>query len=266
MNKPQLLAGALSAALLVSALPGLALGQDEETSYAAEDVQWVLNTLAGADVAEGVEVTLTLSGGDATGNAGCNSYFGTYEIDETSLTFPSPFGSTMMLCQSPAQETEDAYLPLLGGTAGWSVDEAGMLRLTDAEGTETLVYSEQPIDITATDVDALNAELESLQTQIDEATVAVEELTAAAESVNVKKITNRIGANEEAIAALQDQTKGLNVDNIKKRLKALETAVADLDKQLQNTKKRVKTLEDIAADHEARIAAIEAQVPIPEPA
>jgi len=267
MNKRQLAAGVLSASLLVAALPGLASAQDEEP-YAAENVEWLLSSYAQdgtmADVPEGVETTLLLSGGQAAGSAGCNSYFGAYEIDAESLTFPEPFGATRMLCQGPSQVVEDAYLSLLSATAGWVVQD-GMLNLSDAEGVTMLVFAEPPVPVTASDIAALTAELESLQTQIDEARTEVAALTEAAESVNVKRITNRIGANEDAIAALEQKTKGLNVDNLKRRISAAEAAIVELDKQMTNVKKRVKDLEAIAKDHEARISAIEEQVPVPEP-
>jgi heat shock protein HslJ len=268
MNKRQLVAGALSASLLVAALPGLASAQDENP-LAAENLEWLLGSYAqdGAmvDVPEGVETTLLLSGGQATGSAGCNTYFGAYEIDADSLTFPEPFGTTRMLCQGPSQVVEDAYLALLSATGGWVVQD-GTLDLSDADGVTTLVFVEPPVPVTASDIAALTAELESLQMQIDEASAEVTALTEAAESVNVKKITNRIAATEEDIAALQKKTNGLNVDNLKKRISATEAAIADLDQQMTNVKKRVKDLENVAKDHEDRITALEEQVPVPEPA
>ncbi len=266
MNPRQLAAGVLSASLLAAALPGLAFAQDEGP-LAAEDVQWTLSSHADAEsmvaVPDGVEVTLLMSGGEAGGSAGCNSYFGSYEIGADTLTF-GEFGSTAMICEDPAQGVEDAYLALLSGVAGWAVEDS-VLSLSDATGAETLIFGDAPVQVTESDVAALVAELESLQTQIDEASAEVVALTEAAASVNVKKITNRIGANEESIKALEKTTKGLNVDNLKKRISANEAAIADLGKQMSNVKKRVKDLETIAKDHEARISAIEAEVPIPEP-
>ena len=156
MNKRQLFAGVLSASLLVSALPGLALAQDETTSDDSampEDTEWALASLAGETVPAEVETTLLLSGGEAVGNAGCNSYFGGYELDGEMLGFPTPFGLTQKFCEGPAQEVEDAYLPLLQETATWSIDDEGALSLADADGTVQLVFGEALVDVTATDVD-----------------------------------------------------------------------------------------------------------------
>ena len=258
MNKRRLVAGALSASLLVSALPGLALAQDEEGPYAAEGVQWMLDTISGETVPDGVEVTLFLNDGEVAGNAGCNSYLGSYEIDAESLTFPSPFVVTRMACEGPAMDVEDAYLPLLQASAGWSVDDGGMLSLTDAEGAVALVYSEPPVEITSTDITALVATLEDLQAQIDTATAEVAALEEAAKSIDVNKLDKRLSANEEAIAANKK-----SISNHKKRLSTNEQAIADLNKQMSNVKKRVKALEATAKDHEARIAALEEPAPVP---
>ena len=136
-------------------------------------MEWTLTTLAGESVPDGVTTTLFLSGGEVVGNAGCNSYFGSYELDGDSLTFPNPFGSTLKFCEDPLMAVEAAYLPLLQETATWAIDEAGALSLADADGTVQLVYGEAPVDITASDVDALVATLGDLQTQIDEASAEV---------------------------------------------------------------------------------------------
>jgi heat shock protein HslJ len=255
MNKRHLIAGALSASLLVSALPGLAFAQVEGQT-AAEAVQWQLGRLAGEPVPEGVETTLFLSGGEVVGNAGCNSYFGSYEIDDTSLTFPDPLGVTQMFCEGPGQDTEDAYLPLLQSTAGWSVAD-GILSLTDADGAVTLVYGEPPVEITGTDVAALTATLEDLQAQIDVATAEVAALTEAAASINVNKFDKRLTAVESSVTDLEKKTADLNVKSLKKRISANESAIKNLDNQVTNIRKRVTTLENTDANLKKRINALE---------
>jgi len=267
MDKRQLAAAVLGASLLTAALPSLSLAQDEVQTFAAEDVQWLLASYVDGevvnDVAEGLEVSLLLSDGAATGSAGCNTYSGAYEIDATSLSFPTPFITTLAICEGPAQDAEDAYLPLLQGAAGWSVDEEGMLSLADADGAVTLVYGEAPVEVTGSDIVALAAELESLQQQIDTASAEVTALTEAAASVNVSKLDKRLKAVEDDVKALEKKTEGLNVNNLKNRIKANEAAVADLDKQMSNVKKRVKALEETDKDHEARISALEDPAPVP---
>ncbi len=274
MNKRRLMAGALGASLLASAVPGLALAQDEEP-FAAEGVQWVLDTLSAEAIPEFVEVTLFLNGGEVVGNAGCNSYFGGYEIDAESLTFPEPFGSTQAICEEPVQAIEDAYLPLLQTTATWSVDDEGVLSLADADGNVALTYGEAAVDVTATDLDALTATLDDLQAQIDTATEAVATLTKAAESVDVNAFDKRVNTLEKDVTKLQNQAGEVNVPKQKKRIDANETAIAantkaitNLSNQLDKLKDRVKALEASDKDQEKRIAALEEAVfeaaPLPE--
>ena len=89
---------------------------------------------------------------------------------------------------------------------------------------------------------------------LDEASAEVTALAEDAASVNVKKITNRIGANEDDIAALQEKTTGLSIANLKKRIGANEDAIAALQESDRKQDERITALEE---------AALEA-VPLPE--
>ena len=42
--------------------------------------------------------------GQVGGSAGCNNYFGGYEINNNELTINPPIGSTMMACPEPIME------------------------------------------------------------------------------------------------------------------------------------------------------------------
>ena len=125
------------------------------------------------------------------------------------------------------QEVEDAYLLLLQATAGWSVDEAGVLSLSDADGNVTLTFLEAPATVTGSDIAALTAALETLQGQIDTAEAEIATLTEAAASVNVNKIRNRIKANEDAIKQINN-----TIGNLKARIKANEDAIKDHEKRI----------------------------------
>ena len=262
--KRRLTAMSLGLMLVASISPGVALAQEDVDTFAAEDVEWQLELLAVdgvlTDVPVDVAVTLSLSGGEATGDAVCNSYFGAYEIDETNLTFPVPFATTLAFCEGPEQAIEDAYLPLLEMTAGWSVDDDGKLALTDADGIAMLVYGEVAVEITATDLDLLAVALSDLQSQIDEAEAEITDLNEQAESINVNRLRDRIKANEEAIAAINK-----TIDNLRERIKANEEAIVEINQTIDKFRDRVKALEATAEDHENRISALEANVPVPAP-
>lgn len=266
MTRRQLLAAALGAALTATAMSGLALAQEEAVPYPAEGVEWALDGYVSdgalVEVPAEVETTLFLSGGAVVGSAGCNSYFGSYVIDATTLSFPAPFGSTRMLCEGAAQEVEDAYLPLLSAVAGWSIDEDRILSLSDAAGIVTLVYGEPPVTITASDIENLANELAGLQAQIDQAEAEISALVEAAEAANIDTLRRRVRANEQAIAEI-DTTIG----RLRNRISANEQAIAEINATIGRFRNRINRLEDAVADHGARIAALEqVAVPLPAPA
>ena len=264
------LAAALGAALMAAAMSGTAIAQDEALLYPAEGVDWRLDALysdgALADVPPDVEVTLLLSEGDATGSAGCNSYFGGYDIDATSLRFPEPFASTREFCQGAAQVTEDAYLPLLEVVAGWTIDEAGVLSLSDASGRVTLVFSEPPVDPTtidigdlAIDIEDLAFELAGLQDQVGQAEQDIAALAAAVAAVDIERMDRRITGSENAIAEIN-----ATMGRFRNRITRLEDGVAEISTTIGKFRNRINKLEGAAEDHETRIAALESLVPATE--
>ncbi len=260
MKIQRLLAGALGTTLLLGTLPGMALAQEDTSDITPEGVEWTLTTLAGDPVAEGVEVTLFLSGGEVVGNGGCNSYFGSYELDGDALTFPNPFGITQKLCEDPVMAVEDAYLPLLQDTATWAIDEDGVLSLADADGAVQLVYGEATVDVTESDVEALVATLGDLQDQIDEAAAEVAAVAAETAAIPVNKFDKRV-------KKLEDKTKGLNVEGLKKRISELEketvdqaAKIADINLTINKLRNRIQVLEATDEEQEERIAALEQAV------
>lgn len=266
MNTRRLTAGALSAALLLGALPGMALAQDADAQITPEGVEWTLATLAGEAMPEAVTTTLFMSGGEVVGDAGCNSYFGSYELDGDALTFPTPFGSTLKLCEDEAMAVEGAYLPLLQATASWAIDEEGTLSLADADGAVQLVYVEELVDVTASDVDALVATLGDLQSQIDEAAAEVAAVAAETAAIPVNRFDKRVSDVERRadthgrrITELERRTEGLNVQGLQRRISALEETVTRLDRTIDRFRDRILALESTAQDHEQRLAALEAQ-------
>lgn len=259
MNKRLVVAGVLSASLLTAALPGLASAQTEE-ALAAENIEWMLGSYldgeAMTEVPEGVDVSLLMAGGEAGGSAGCNNYFGSYEITEDTLTF-GEFASTMALCPEPEQGVEDAYLPLLSEVAGWTVDEAGMLELSNADGAVTLTYSQPAVIITPADIEALIAELESLQAQIDEASLQVTTLVEAAAAVDFDALAKTVSANEKAITDIND-----TIGRLRNRIIANEEAITVLNNTVDRFRDRIKALETSDKEQNKRITALE-EAPTP---
>ena len=65
------------------------------------------------------------------GSGGCNSMFGTYELNGDALTFTG-IGATKMACQA-GMDTENEFLPLLERVASWRIT-GPQLELRDRGG------------------------------------------------------------------------------------------------------------------------------------
>lgn len=111
-----------------------------------EGKKWLLASYGDADSPQAVitdtRVTAEFSEGEVNGIAGCNNYFGSYEVKGKSLTF-GPVASTEMWCEDPEgvmdQETE--YHRSLGTAERYEVT-AGELRIFYTGG-QVLTFTEE---------------------------------------------------------------------------------------------------------------------------
>ena len=91
------------------------------------DYAWQLTEIVGPDgtmatLATGTAPTLVMEDGNAAGNASCNQYGGSYDLDGSSITF-GPLFSTEMFCGDPGvMDQEAAYLTALESVDGWAID------------------------------------------------------------------------------------------------------------------------------------------------
>ena len=134
----------LSAALILAFT-----GCSGSSSNKLEDVKWVLQSYGDRDnprnVIEGTEVTATFNSEDdrVTGVAGCNNYFGGYEMkDGLSVGM---LANTEMWCGEPEgrmdQETE--YLTILQAAESYTVKGS---TLTIDCGDDVLIYTSEAGD------------------------------------------------------------------------------------------------------------------------
>ena len=111
-----------------------------------EGVTWILDSQAidGEMVAvpDRALVSLLMVDGQAGGQGGCNSYFGSYELDGSALSF-GPIGSTMMACLPPLMDLEQAYFANLAQVASL-VATGGTMALLDAAGNTVLEFEAAP--------------------------------------------------------------------------------------------------------------------------
>ncbi|HJS19970.1 MAG TPA: META domain-containing protein [Anaerolineales bacterium] len=89
------------------------------------------------------EAGLTFSeDGTMTGNSGCNSLGGTYEVEGDQITF-STITSTLMACDEARVEQEGAVHTVLNSTATYSV-EASTLTLTNDDVVLVFTFASNP--------------------------------------------------------------------------------------------------------------------------
>ncbi len=108
-----------------------------------EAAKWTLNSIAQDDAIVSTridkDIYIQFADGQAQGNAGCNGFFGGYEIDGDALTI-SELGSTMMACEEERSQREMEFLTALGAVTGYRI-EWDQLVLTDDAGNGRLFFT-----------------------------------------------------------------------------------------------------------------------------
>jgi heat shock protein HslJ len=122
-----------------------------------EGVEWRLRQLGDAAVPmlpgnRQPSLLLDPAGKQAAGFAGCNNFFGGYELAGATLRF-GPLAATRKACADAESTLETKYLQALARTRGWKID-AGELLLLD--GAEVLArFAPQPVDSSTIDLATL---------------------------------------------------------------------------------------------------------------
>ncbi len=126
-----------------------------EVLVALEDTLWTLVSYGDPSNPQGVledsEITAEFDSAEGTvnGSAGCNNYFGSYEVDGETITF-DPLGSTMMACPEPEgiMDQETAYLAALGSAVTYHI-EGDRLEMRNADGALVLQFTAKPTAVAA---------------------------------------------------------------------------------------------------------------------
>ena len=100
---------------------------------------WELYSLGRYSPIPGSKISLRFENGQASGNAGCNSYGGEYQVNGDQVKFEQMV-STLMACadQSVMVDQESAYLKFLGEAQRFEVSE-GQLQIYCSDG-EALTF------------------------------------------------------------------------------------------------------------------------------
>ena len=91
-------------------------------------------------------ITFDATNKQASGFAGCNNFFGSYELDGSSLKF-GPVGTTRMFCEGAAGEVEMRFMESLEQTRTWELRDSALLLLDGSRvlARFTKVHDEQNI-------------------------------------------------------------------------------------------------------------------------
>jgi heat shock protein HslJ len=123
-----------------------ASGCSSSTGTDLEGKKWLLESYGDPDSPQAVikdtRVTAEFSEGEVTGIAGCNNYFGSYEVSGKSLTF-GPVANTEMYCMDPegVMDQETDYLTALQSAKTYEIT-AGKLQITYS-GNQVLTFTEE---------------------------------------------------------------------------------------------------------------------------
>ena len=95
-----------------------------------DDTLWVLESYGEPENLKAViadtEITAQFISAEETvkGSAGCNSYFGNYQLKGSQLSIPGPIGATEMYCMEPdgLMDQEQQYLAILQLAESYEID------------------------------------------------------------------------------------------------------------------------------------------------
>lgn len=93
---------------------------------------WVLTAYNQITPIEGTQVTLKFEAGLVTGNAGCNSYRGSYRVNSEEIRF-GPLERTEIGCMEPGgvMDQERVYLEILGTAQTFKLADGTLTIIAD---------------------------------------------------------------------------------------------------------------------------------------
>ena len=141
MKKVFLVALALGMVMSILGVTGCSSGGAD-----LEGKRWVLESYGDraspTAVIQDTNVSAEFTEGQISGSAGCNNYFGSYEVSGKKLTFGA-VASTEMYCMDPdgVMDQEYAYLQALGKAETYEISD-GKLRITCSD-EQVLTFAEE---------------------------------------------------------------------------------------------------------------------------
>jgi heat shock protein HslJ len=122
--------------MLICAFTGVLHGEAFSASSGPEGIEWRLVEVGGAPVSPLANEKQPYIMFDppqkrVSGFAGCNNFFGSYELDGSSLKF-GPIGSTRRACPDRETAVETEVFKALDKTRAWKIKDGMLLLLDDS--------------------------------------------------------------------------------------------------------------------------------------
>ena len=118
---------------LVTLLSGCGGSDDSADAPTQLEGSWKLETLGGAKTDPAVVSQLNMNEGKASGNAGINTFTGSYEAPEDGRVTFGPLATTMMAGPDAAMQQEQAFLKALADTRKFTTENGGLVLMDDSE-------------------------------------------------------------------------------------------------------------------------------------
>lgn len=110
-----------------------------------EGVEWQLTTFVSGEAASSLlldtQITAVFTQGQVSGTAGCNRYFGSYEVNGEAITI-SPLGSTRMACAEEIMAQESGFLTALPAATTFQIEGEQLTVVYDAG---SLIFQGTPL-------------------------------------------------------------------------------------------------------------------------
>jgi heat shock protein HslJ len=133
--------------LLISVSPifsACAMNPDQPIVQAKQNAEilsgtaWWVEDIAGQGVIDASHTTIEFDGaGKITGDAGCNLYFGSVEVTDTSIKV-GQLGSTRKMCPEALMNQETAFFKAIDAVTSWELADTDLLHLRDANSKDQI--------------------------------------------------------------------------------------------------------------------------------
>jgi len=109
-----------------------------EKMESLQATSWWVEDIAGKGVVDMSHTTIEFTDdGRIAGSTGCNRYFGSVEINGSTIT-TGPLAGTRKACADALMDQESKFFQAMSRVVSWHIAATGLLHLRDADGNDQL--------------------------------------------------------------------------------------------------------------------------------